>query len=125
MRSNFIRYEIEGNRVMIKPAMEGILTLESYIRLAKNLLEDGFSGADQNLKYEGSPELHENQLLLHEQMEQRQTVRTVIFSIGSDTYELNRDNIGSYISKLQSSKGVQGAQKNERAVDEAVNELRF
>lgn len=125
MRSNFIRYEIKGDIVTIIPTMEGVLTEESYIRLAKNLLENGISKVDSNLKDEGSPALTENQLLLHEEMNNRQTVRTVKFSIGSVGYEINKDNINSYISKLPHPIKNPRGNENQMAVDEAIQELRW
>lgn len=81
--------------IRIVPSMEGIITQDRYIEIARELLENGLSlGNDQNLKNDDSMDFKDSMLLFGEHnRENRKEVKGVVFSMYGTDYLINLKNL--------------------------------
>jgi len=103
MNRKLIEYkEIAPGMVRIESPIEGLLTLDRYIYLARDLLENGLNkfNSNEELKDMNFPELVDNMLLYQELEEQSQSeVKQVSFIYGGKEYMVNLSNIDRIITK--------------------------
>ena len=116
-----INYKEEApGMVRIIPSMEGILTAERYIEIARSLLENGLSVEREKLKDENSVNLADN-LSLYMELESKRPseVKQVVFSMYGRDYLVNLNNIDTIISRQPAdTKGVK-----QDAISEAMQEV--
>ena len=94
----YIKYERIGKEtVRLVPSMEGLLTLERYLEIARVLLENGLSD-DGRLNDETSRDLTDNYLLRDELVEK---VTGVTFSIKGQEFYVNLGNIDNILSEVR------------------------
>ncbi len=86
--------------VRIVPSMEGIITAERYVEIARDLLSNGLALRHEKLKDEGSVDLADSLALYIELNEERKSeVKQVVFSMYGQDYIVNSNNIDTIFSQ--------------------------
>ena len=95
--------------VRIIPSIEGIVTQDRYIEIARELLENGLPlENDQRLKNDDSMDFKDNMLLFNENnKENRKEVKSVVFSMYGTDYVINLKNLDT-ITDPEKQKRVYG-----------------
>ena len=93
--------EVAPGMVKIESQLEGLLTLDRYISLARDLLENGLEASNnEKLKDMGTPDVFDN-ILLYREMEKTPSsnIREVSFKYKGKEYIVNLNNIDNIIAK--------------------------
>lgn len=125
MSEKIIEYIEEApGLIRIKPSIEGLFTIDRYIQIARDLLNNGLpQEGDNNLKDENSIDLAENILLQRELKElNEKTVKTVVFSLNGKDFILNLNNIEKVANK-QKDRQTRKPGENTEAMIEAIQEM--
>lgn len=124
MSQRIIEYIEEApGLIRIKPSIDGLFTMNRYIQIAKDLLNNGFPQAgEQNLKDENSIDFTDNMLLEKELNERSEsTVKTVVFSLNGTDYFLNLSNIEKF--NIQENREKRNPGENTEAMLESIQEM--
>ena len=122
MNKGIVEFKEEApGLIRIVPSMEGIITQDRYIEIARELLENGLSlGNDQNLKSDDSIDFKDNMLLFNENnRESRKEVQGVVFSMYGTDYIINLKNLDT-ITDPEKQYRVHGT--FDEAIKDAVEE---
>ena len=97
--------KIAPGMVKIESPIEGLLTLDRYLNIARDLLENGLDVGNEKLKDVSSPNMIEN-VLLYQELEKGKTsdVKEVVFSINGQDYIVNLKNIDKIVLKKSTTK---------------------
>ncbi|MBO4815629.1 MAG: hypothetical protein J5507_01505 [Clostridia bacterium] len=116
-----ISYKVEApGMVRIVPSMEGIITAQRYVEIARDLLANGLLSNDEKLKDESSLDLSDNLTLYMELREKGPSeVRQVIFSMYGRDYIVNSNNINTIFSKKPES----AIDEHNRVASEIIQEI--
>lgn len=122
MNSGLLEYiEIKPGTIRIKPSIEGIITQDRYIEIARNLLKNGIISKDETkLKYDNSVDFTDNMLLYNEiEKQNRKEVKEVVFSLYGTDYKLNSQNIDTIAKPIKEE--IFGS--NDEAIKVAIEEM--
>ena len=117
-----ISYKKEApGMIRIVPSMEGIITAERYVEIARHLLANGLSENNEKLRDEGSMDLADN-LSLYSELKSQETseIKDVIFSMYGQDYIFNSNNINTIFKK----KPENAIDENMRFTREVIQEIK-
>ncbi len=117
-----ISYKKEApGMIRIVPSMEGIITAERYVEIARHLLANGLSENNEKLRDEGSMDLADN-LSLYSELKSQETseIKDVIFSMYGQDYIVNSNNINTIFTK----KPENAIDENMRFTREVIQEIK-
>ena len=120
MNKNLITIkEIAPGMVKIEPSIEGLLTIDRYLTIARDLLENGLNTDNEKLKSIDNPDMTDNLLLYQELNAKKESdIKGVVFSMYGKDYIVNMQNINKmYYEKPETTN------PHAVAIREAIEEL--
>ena len=120
MSKKIVEYtKLAPGMVKIESTVEGLLTLDRYIAIARDLLENGLEvNSNEKLKDMNTPEVIDN-MLLYQELEKKgeSEIKQVVFVYNGKEYLVNLKNIDRIITKKPEET------PHLKAVKEAVSEM--
>lgn len=97
MKNNIIEIKLVApGMARIESSINGLLTLDRYVEIARDLLENGLRENNSNLNAIDSIDATDNMLLYKELEEKHERdIKSVVFSINNKEYVVNSNNLDS------------------------------
>lgn len=123
MNKNIVEYIEEApGLIRIKSSIEGLLTIDRYIQIARALLSNGLSEEENERLKDGSSVYFAENMLLKKEFNEQIKAKTVVFSLNGTDYILNSNNIEKIANK-QKNRETRKQAENTEAIIESIQEM--